>query len=95
MAALLFKSGFESDVTVPGPKSKHKPERDLIGIHPDTQRLLFLAAISDFEEVMNVNAHLMRKNGKMTIFSRLLDSHIYVMKKWIVDFLQKASVGLF
>lgn len=88
MAALLFRSGFESDVTVPGPKSKHKPERDLIGIS-ESQRLLFLAAISDFEEIMNVNAHLLRKNGKITIYSRLLDSHIYVMKKWIIDFLQK------
>ncbi|XP_023306743.2 translation initiation factor eIF-2B subunit gamma [Lucilia cuprina] len=89
LAALLFKSGFESDVTLPGPKTKHKPERDLIGIHPETRRLLFLASASDFEEVMNVNAHLLRKNGKMTIFSRLMDSHIYVVKKWVLDYLEK------
>ncbi|XP_037953760.1 translation initiation factor eIF-2B subunit gamma [Teleopsis dalmanni] len=89
VAALLFKSGFELDVTVPGPKSKHKPERDLIGIHPDSQRLLFLASTSDFDEVMNVNAHLLRKNKKMVIYSRLVDSHIYVLKKWVVDFLIK------
>ena len=89
MACLLFKSGFESDVTVPGPKSKHRQERDLSGIQPDTQRFLLLAAISDFEEIMNVNAHLLRKNGKMIIYSRLLDPHIYVMKKWIIDFLLK------
>ncbi|XP_014099512.2 translation initiation factor eIF2B subunit gamma [Bactrocera oleae] len=89
LTALLFKSGFESDVTLPGPKSKHKPERDLIGIHPDSNRLLFLASTSDFEEVMSVNAHLLRKNGKITIFSRLVDSHIYVMKKWTIDFLLK------
>ncbi|XP_061396538.1 translation initiation factor eIF-2B subunit gamma [Musca vetustissima] len=87
--ALLFKSGFESDVTLPGPKTKHKPERDLIGIHPETRRLLFLASASDFEEVMNVNAHLLRKNGKMTIYSRMTDSHIYVMKKWVLEFLKK------
>ncbi|XP_011188620.1 translation initiation factor eIF-2B subunit gamma [Zeugodacus cucurbitae] len=89
LTALLFKSGFESDVTLPGPKTKHKPERDLIGIHPDSNRLLFLASTSDFEEVMSVNAHLLRKNGKITIFSRLVDSHIYVMKKWTIDFLLK------
>ncbi|XP_037822182.1 translation initiation factor eIF-2B subunit gamma [Lucilia sericata] len=89
LTALLFKSGFESDVTLPGPKTKHKPERDLIGIHPETKRLLFLASASDFEEVMNVNAHLLRKNGKMTIFSRLTDSHIYVVKKWVLDYLEK------
>ncbi|KAM7343537.1 eukaryotic translation initiation factor 2B subunit gamma [Cochliomyia hominivorax] len=89
LAALLFKSGFESDVTLPGPKTKHKPERDLIGIHPDTKRLLFLASASDFEEVMTVNAHLLRKNGKITIYSRLTDSHIYVVKKWVLDYLEK------
>ncbi|CAD7013172.1 unnamed protein product [Ceratitis capitata] len=87
--ATLCQIGFESDVTLPGPKTKHKPERDLIGIHPESDRLLFLASTSDFEEVMSVNAHLLRKNGKMTIFSRLVDSHIYVMKKWIIDFLLK------
>uniref|UniRef100_T1PIV6 Translation initiation factor eIF2B subunit gamma n=1 Tax=Musca domestica TaxID=7370 RepID=T1PIV6_MUSDO len=87
--ALLFKSGFESDVTLPGPKTKHKPERDLIGIHPETRRLLFLASASDFEEVMSVNAHLLRKNGKMTIYSRMTDSHIYVMKKWVLEFLKQ------
>lgn len=89
LTALLFKSGFESDVTLPGPKTKHKPERDLIGIHPETRRLLFLASASDFEEVMNVNAHLLRKNSKMTIYSRLVDSHIYAVKKWVLDYLAK------
>ncbi|XP_055917611.1 translation initiation factor eIF-2B subunit gamma [Eupeodes corollae] len=89
VAALLFKSGFENDVVVPGPKNKHKPERDLIGIHPDCNRLLFLASTSDFEEVMGVNGHLMRKYGKMTVFTRLVDSHIYVMKRWVLDFLKR------
>lgn len=94
LTALLFKSGFESDVTLPGPKTKHKPERDLIGIHPETKRLLFLASASDFEEVMQVNAHLLRKNGKMTIYSRQIDSHIYVMKKWVLEFLKKVRYVL-
>ncbi|XP_013118657.1 translation initiation factor eIF-2B subunit gamma [Stomoxys calcitrans] len=89
LTALLFKSGFESDVTLPGPRTKHKPERDLIGIHPETRRLLFLASASDFEEVMSVNAHLLRKNGKMTIYSRQTDSHIYVIKKGVLEFLKK------
>ncbi|XP_053962413.1 translation initiation factor eIF-2B subunit gamma [Anastrepha ludens] len=89
LVALLFKNGFESDGALPGPKTKHKPERDLIGIHPDSSRLLLLASTSDFEEVVHVNSHLLRKNGKITIFSRLMDSHIYVMKKWTIDFLVK------
>lgn len=89
VAALLFSGGIESGVTVPGPKSKHKPERDLVGIHPETNRLLFLASTSDFDEELIMSGHLLRKNEKMHIYSRLVDSHIYVMKKWVIDFLTK------
>ncbi|KAL9913344.1 eukaryotic translation initiation factor 2B subunit gamma [Glossina fuscipes fuscipes] len=89
LAILLFRGGFEPDVTLPGPKSKHKPERDLIGINPETKRLLFLAAASDFEETVNINAHLLRKYDKMTVHSRLVDGHVYVMKKWTIEFLKK------
>lgn len=89
MATLLFPGKFEAGVTVPGPKSKEKPERDLIGIHTDSRRLLFLAPTSDFEEVMSINGHLLRKYGKFTIFSRLVDSHIYILKKWVIDLIKK------
>lgn len=91
VAALFLKGGAEADTVVPGPKTKHKPERDLIGIHEDTQRLLFLASTSDFEESMSLPGHLLRKNGSVCIHSRLVDSHIYVIKKWIVDFLSKSE----
>ncbi|XP_055387490.1 translation initiation factor eIF-2B subunit gamma [Condylostylus longicornis] len=89
IACLLFSGGIDSDVTVPGPKSKNKAERDLICINPDSNRLLFCASTSDFEETMDINGHLMRKNEKMEVYSRLIDSHIYIMRKWIIDFLQK------
>lgn len=88
MATLLFPGKFEAGVTVPGPKSKEKPERDLIGIHTHSRRLLFLASTSDFEEVMSVNGHLLRKYGKFTMCSRLVDSHIYIFKKWVIDLLK-------
>uniref|UniRef100_A0A1B0B8A7 Translation initiation factor eIF2B subunit gamma n=1 Tax=Glossina palpalis gambiensis TaxID=67801 RepID=A0A1B0B8A7_9MUSC len=79
LAILLFRGGFEPDVILPGPKSKHKPKRDLIGINPDTKRLLFLAAASDFEETININSHLLRKYDKMTVHSQLVDGHVYVI----------------
>lgn len=92
VAALFFPSGFEAGITVPGPKTKHKPERDLIGIHPDSERLLFLASTSDFDEEFVISGHLLRKNEKMNIHSRLVDSHIYVMKKWVIDYLTKVRL---
>ncbi|KAH8309224.1 hypothetical protein KR059_007131 [Drosophila kikkawai] len=89
LALLLFPSGFESDVVMPGPKSKHKPERDVIGIHAATQRLAFLSAASDCEETLNIQRHLLKNRGRLDVYSRLLDAHVYVLKKWVIDYLHR------
>lgn len=91
LVSLLYRSGFEVGYMVPGPKSKQKAERELIAIHPDTRRLLYMASSSDFEEVVPMNGHLMRKNQHMIMYSRMNDSHIYLMKKWTLDFIKKVS----
>lgn len=62
-------------------------ERDLIGVQPGTQRLTFLASTSDYEETLDLPYHLLHRYGHMVMNSRLIDSHIYIMKKWIVEFL--------
>lgn len=89
LALLLFKSGFESDVVMPGPKTKHKPERDMIGIHPATQRLAFVFAASDCEETLNIQRHLLKNKGQLDVYGRLVDAHIYVLKKWVINYLQR------
>ncbi|XP_016958347.1 translation initiation factor eIF-2B subunit gamma [Drosophila biarmipes] len=89
LALLLFPSGFESDVVMPGPKSKHKPERDVIGIHAATQRLAFLSAASDCEETLNIQRHLLQNRGRLDVYSRLVDAHVYVLKKWVIDYLRR------
>lgn len=66
-------------------------ERDLIGIHEDTNRLLFLASTSDFEEVMSLPGHLLRKNQSLVIHTRLVDAHIYIIRKWVIDFLSQSE----
>lgn len=91
----LFINGSNVDgcspVVVPGPKSKHKQERDLVGINPDNDRLLFLASTSDFEDTMALPAHLLRSHGKVVIHSGLVDAHIYLVKRWVVDYLAKTD----
>lgn len=89
--SLLLPGGQEKGAVVPGPKTKYKPERDLIGIHPETNRFLFFAAVSDFEERLNLPGHLLRKHGRITIHSRLLDGHVYLLRKWVVDFLVRSK----
>ncbi|XP_017839610.1 translation initiation factor eIF-2B subunit gamma isoform X2 [Drosophila busckii] len=89
MALLLFKSGFESDVVMPGPKSKHKPERDMIGIHTQTDQLAFIFAASDCEDTLNIQRHLLKNRGQLDVYGRLLDAHIYVLKKWVISYLHR------
>uniref|UniRef100_A0A182K8H7 Translation initiation factor eIF2B subunit gamma n=1 Tax=Anopheles christyi TaxID=43041 RepID=A0A182K8H7_9DIPT len=84
---LLLESGKDLDVVMPGPKSKYKAEKDIIGYDKTTSKVLFMASASDFEETVKLSGHLLRENPEMTISSHLLDAHVYIMKKWVVEYL--------
>ncbi|XP_014206975.1 translation initiation factor eIF-2B subunit gamma [Copidosoma floridanum] len=75
------------DFVQPGPKNKQKPERDLIGIDNETGRIVFLASASDFEDTVTMPVKLLKKHPNFTVFSKLLDAHLYVINKWVLDFL--------
>ena len=82
----------DSSIQVPGQSGKkQKPERDLIAINPQSNRLIFMASMSDFEENVALPGHLMRSNGKVNMFSGLLDAHVYVIRKWVVDYLDTSA----
>ncbi|KAK3919147.1 Translation initiation factor eIF-2B subunit gamma [Frankliniella fusca] len=88
---MLFLKSMEvssaENLPTPGPKTKHKPERDLVGINPDSSRLVLLASVSDFEETLPLSRGLLRKHPHLQLHSRLLDSHIYILRKWVCKFL--------
>uniref|UniRef100_A0A1B6GVP3 Translation initiation factor eIF2B subunit gamma n=1 Tax=Cuerna arida TaxID=1464854 RepID=A0A1B6GVP3_9HEMI len=71
----------------PGPKSKAKPEQDLVAIDPTTSRLVFLASASDYEETLTLSRGLLKKHGQVRLYSRLLDAHLYVMRRWLCQYL--------
>ncbi|XP_043504412.1 translation initiation factor eIF-2B subunit gamma [Polistes fuscatus] len=75
------------EFVTPGPKNKQKPETDLIGIDNETGRLVFLASASDFEETMNISQKILRKHTSFTMHSKLMDAHVYIIQKWVLDFL--------
>lgn len=62
-------------------------ERDLIGIHESSQRLLLLSSTSDYEESLSLSGHLLRNKEQISIHTRLCDAHVYIIKKWVIDFL--------
>lgn len=87
MVGLLVQSEMNS-VVVPGPKIKYKSEQDLFGICPESNRLVFMGSVSDFENDFQIPGHLLRQNGEIDIRSGLLDAHVYIVKKWIVEYLE-------
>ncbi|XP_066582702.1 translation initiation factor eIF2B subunit gamma [Prorops nasuta] len=86
-ALLLATPKVPEDIITPGPKIKQSTETDLIGIDNETDRLVFLASASDFEETIKISRNLMRKHVAFTIHSKLMDAHLYIIRKWVLDFL--------
>lgn len=86
-ALMLPMPRIPDDFVTPGLKNKQKPETDLIGIDNNTGRLVFLASASDFEETINISKRLLTKHASFTINSKLMDAHLYIIKKWVLDFL--------
>lgn len=64
-------------------------EKDLIGVDAQTSRLVFLASASDFENSVTLPKALIKKHSNITMYSNLIDSHVYVIKKWVVNYLAK------
>lgn len=87
LATLFFNNGPEEWIELPGPKTKAKPDRDLICIDKETERLVFLASASDFEENVSLPRILIKKFNSISMYSRLLDAHVYVMKHWVISYL--------
>jgi translation initiation factor eIF-2B subunit gamma len=87
VTSLFFHQQPGDNLTVPGPKSKHKPERDLVGIDTQTNRLVFLASASDFEGELALPRSLLKKHTHIKLYSNLIDSHIYVLKNWVIKYL--------
>lgn len=91
LAALLLAGGQDSDVVLAGPKPKDKPDRDIIMTNLSTGRFVFMASMNDYENDIQLPTHLFRANGKVEVNTKLLDSHIYIMKKWVLDFLAECN----
>lgn len=78
-----------SDIPVPGPKSKKRSERDFIGLDPKGSRVLLMTSEGDLADDNKVvfRRSVMKKHPNINIRSNLTDCHLYLMKKWVIDYL--------
>ncbi|XP_055534379.1 translation initiation factor eIF-2B subunit gamma [Wyeomyia smithii] len=90
IVSLLVHSD-DQDFVIPGPKMKNKLELDLFGICPTSKRLVFMGSASDFENIFKLPGHLLRQHESVELCSGLLDAHVYVMKKWMIDYIEASS----
>ncbi|XP_054161472.1 translation initiation factor eIF-2B subunit gamma-like [Oppia nitens] len=78
-----------NESTVPGRKGRDKIEKDLIGIDANNgDRLVFLSSEADFDESVEFSVSMLKKCPQFSIKSNLLDSHIYILKKWTLKYLE-------
>lgn len=71
-------------------KTKDKTEKDLIGLDDhDKSRIVFLNSEADFVENVSVRMSLLNQCPSFVINRNLLDSHVYIIKKWAIDYATK------
>ncbi|XP_062571421.1 translation initiation factor eIF-2B subunit gamma-like [Saccostrea cucullata] len=75
------------DAVAPGAKSKKQLEKDFFGFDEKGERILFTQSEADVDETISVKKSVLKKHPYMCIKSGLTDCHLYLMKKWVVDYL--------
>lgn len=80
-----------AEMPVPGPKSKKRSERDFIGFDEKGNRVLFMTTEADLADLdddkIKFRRSLFKKHPSMNIRSNLTDCHLYLMKKWVIQYL--------
>ncbi|KAL3268970.1 hypothetical protein HHI36_008056 [Cryptolaemus montrouzieri] len=71
IASLFLQPQNYGNLTIPGPKLKHKP-----------------ASASDFENEVSLPKSLLKKHSNIKIFSMLVDSHVYIIRNWVIKYLK-------
>jgi len=74
------------DSVIPGAKStKYKKERDLVGLSDG--RLCLFTAEADVEDFVKMKSKVLATHPRITVHSGLQDSHMYLMQRWICDYI--------
>lgn len=71
----------------PGARSKKPLEKDFFGFDEKRERILFTQSEADVAENISVKKSIFKKHPYMCVKSGLTDCHLYLMKKWVVDYL--------
>ena len=60
----------------------------MVGLDSQTPRLVFMISEADLhEEELGIPKSIMKYFPNLRVRSELLDAHVYVMKKWVCDYI--------
>ncbi len=59
----------------------------MVGLDEASGRLVFLAAQADLEETISLGTRMLKTYPHVYLTSSLWDSHAYVVKKWLLDYM--------
>lgn len=87
LVVLMSKLQENKDLPVPGLKSKPELEKVCFGTDEAEERLLWWKAIVDRSGDAVFNHRQMIKYPYLRLQTSLTDCHLYLMKKWVVDYI--------
>jgi len=71
----------------PGPKTKHQINSDIICRDSKSCQLMYAVVGGDYDESVDLSSRVMKNSSTMSISTSLLDAHLYVMKRWMLDYI--------
>ncbi|KAK2167383.1 hypothetical protein LSH36_28g01002 [Paralvinella palmiformis] len=75
--------------TIPGGNHNKNIEKDIVGFDENGNRILFMASEADFEESITFRKSVLKRHPFMEMRSDLLDAHLYIIKKSVIDYLEE------
>ncbi|MFH4973500.1 hypothetical protein AB6A40_000209 [Gnathostoma spinigerum] len=74
---------------IPGLKIKRSRGRDLIALSSPSNQVVFLGSEEDFDESVPLSTALFSKFKNVFLTAKYNDCHVYIMKRWILEVLDK------
>ncbi|XP_066305036.1 translation initiation factor eIF2B subunit gamma-like [Branchiostoma lanceolatum] len=64
-------------------------QRDFIGLDGDGRRVVIMASEADLDDALTVRRSVLKRHPCVRIKTKLQDAHLFLLKKWVVDYLQQ------
>ncbi|KAJ1564649.1 hypothetical protein HK096_006947, partial [Nowakowskiella sp. JEL0078] len=77
------------------PKSKDDVETIFVTLNQSGSELVDITSSADIEDTMKLRMSMLKRYPKLRIHTQLHDAHVYIFKKWIIDYIAscKSPVG--